>query len=384
MTVALRGAALLGCIILAACSGNGGTHSADRSSSAIPVSIVSVRQLAFSTPLELSGSVAAQRQAVVGAVAAGRVVAIDVRSGDSVVAGQPIARIDDAAYRAAYGQALGSAGAAAASVHEAKARADAARAQLRLADVTAKRMSTLYREGAISAQQNDEAQAALASSRSGMLQAQAAIGSALGSRREADAAVSAASVPLGESIVRAPFDGVVLSRAVDPGAVVGAGSTIATIQDNSHLELDVAVPEDVASTVHNGFRVSVKVDALGNGILTGRVRAVTSSDNPALRSEIVKIDLPPAPGLFAGMFARVRFAGRVHTATAVPMTALVNRAGQDGVFAVHSGRAQFIPIQTGATKAGWVEVAKLPATARDVVVKGVQNVTDGATVAIDP
>jgi membrane fusion protein (multidrug efflux system) len=384
MTVALRGAVLLSCIVFAACSGHVTARMTDRSASAVPVSTVSARQIAFSTPLELSGSIAAQRLAVVGAVAAGRVVAMNVRSGDSVVAGQTIARIDDAAYRAAYAQAIGSAGTAVANINEAKAQADAARTRLRLAEVTAKRMSTLYREGAISAQQNDEAQASLASSRAGVLQARAAIGAALGSRREADAAVSAAAVPLGESVVRAPFDGVVLSRVVEPGAVVGAGSPIATIQDNSRLELDVAVPEEAASTVHNGQTVPVNVDALGNRVLSGRVRAVISSEDPALRSELVKIDLPRAPGLFAGMFARVRFAGRSHSATAVPMSALVNRAGQDGIFAVRSGRAQFVPVQTGATRGGWVEVGNLPATARDVIVKGMQKLTDGATVAIDP
>lgn len=383
MTMALRGAALLSFIFFTACAPHASTQ-AERSTSAVPVSVASVRQIAFSTPLALSGSVAARRQAGVGAVAAGRIVAMYVRTGDAVVAGQPIARIDDAAYRAAYAQAVGSAGAAAANVNQVQAQVQAASARLRLAEATARRMTILYREGAISAQQNDQAQAELASSRAAVVQARAGVDAAIGSRSEADAAISAASVPLEEVVVRAPFDGVVLSRAVDPGAVVGAGSSIATIQDNSHLELDVALPEDAANAVHTGMRVSVKIDALENRVLFGRVRAVISSDNPALRSELVKIDLPATRGLFAGMFARVRFPGRAHAAPAVPMTALVNRAGQDGIFTVNNDRAQFIPIQTGATKDGWIEVGMLPATAHEVVVKGVQNVTDGATVAIDP
>lgn len=376
--VALVGAGLL----LISCAPQRANPSHDGTQPPQSVQTATVRTMAFSTPLELSGSVVASRQAAVGAVAAGRVVEVFVRTGDAVVAGQPIARIDDASYRAAYAQARGSQGAAEANVAAARAQANAAASRLHLAEVTARRMAMLYREGAISQQQNDEAQADLASSRAALAQAQAQIGAALGSRNEAGAALSAAGVPLGEAVIRAPFDGVVLARQVDPGAVVGAGNPIATVQDNTHLELDVSVPEDAAVAIHPGSTVTVRVDALGGKSLGGHIRSITAARDAALRAADVKVDLPSTHGLLAGMFARVRIAGPSHVARAVPTAALVNRAGQDGVFAIEDTVALFVPVRTGATQGGWIEVGGLPAHVQRVAVTGVAGLTDGAAVAV--
>lgn len=382
MKLPLRAAALGAMLLVAtSCGARQSTHS--RAAQTAPtIHTAAVRTIDFATVLDLSGSVAATRQAVVGSVAAGRVVAIFVRTGDSVTAGQPIARIDDAEYRAGYAQARGSANAASAGVARARAQAESARARLQLADVTARRMSALYRQGAISAQQNDEAQADLASARAVLSQARAEIGSAVGSQGAADAAVAAASVPLGEALIRAPFDGVVLSRAVDPGTVVGAGSPIATIEDTNRLELDVAVPEEAVPAVRDGMPVRVRIDALGGKALSAHVRAVIASGDPMLRSATVKIDLVPTNGLLAGMFARVSLSGPTHRAAAVPVAALVERAGQRGVFAVKDSRAVFIPVQTGMTENGWLELQNLPGDVHDVAVDGVAELSDDEAVAI--
>ena len=376
-------AVVLGATLLVATS-CGARHSTESQSKQSPQTIrtASVRTIEFATVRELSGTIAASRQAAVGSVAAGRVVAIYVRTGDTVTAGEPIARIDDAEYRAGYAQARGSANAASATVARARAEAESARARLHLAEVTAGRMSVLYRQGAISAQQNDEAQADLASARAALTQARAEIGAAAGSQGAADAAVAAASVPLDEALIRAPFDGVVLSRAVDPGAVVGAGSPIATIEDNHSLELDVAVPEEAVSALHDRMPVRVRLDAIGKRTISGRVRAIVPSNDPLLRSATVKIELAQTNGLLAGMFARVSLQGPKHRAAAVPVAALVERAGQQGVFAVNDSRAVFIPVQTGMTQNGWLELENLRNDIHEVAVDGVAGLDDGKAVAI--
>lgn len=346
------------------------------------VRVAAVRELAFVRRLDLSGSVVASRQAAVGAVVPGRITAVLVRVGDVVAAGDPIARIDDASYRAAYAQAAGSSGAAQANVAAARAQADAARTRLSLAQTTAHRMAVLFGEGAISRQEFDEAQSGFAAARAALAQAQAAIGAASGAAGEAKAALAAAAVPLGEAVVRAPFDGVILARDVDPGAVVGAAAPIVTVEDNAHLELDVMLPEDEASAVRPHLPARVAVDALGGRSVEGRVRAVVASENAALRSVLVKIDLPTLRGLYAGMFARVALDGPARIASAVPAEALVSRAGQDGVFAIDGRRVAFIPVLTGATQDRWIEIRDLPASVHQVAVAGVEHLTDGAPVAI--
>jgi multidrug efflux pump subunit AcrA (membrane-fusion protein) len=343
-----------------------------------------VRTVAFAPTLDLSGSVAAARQVAVGAVVAGRVDEIMVRAGDRVAAGEPIARIDDASYRAAYAQTLGSAAAADAGVALARAQAEAARSRLALAQTTARRFAALYDAGAVARQQYDEVQAELKTTQASYAQAQAGIGAAAGTRSEARAAVDASKVPLAETLVYAPFDGVVLTRNVDPGAVVGPGSPIATVSDERNLELDVSLPEDAAGAVRPGANVAIRVDALGGRTIPGSIRAVIPSGDAALRSVLVKIDLAPQPGLYAGMFARARFPGVAHRAPAVPAAAVVTRNGQDGVFSIEGSHAAFVPVQLGATQGGWVEVSDLPARIRTVAISPVERLTDGTAVAATP
>ena len=350
----------------------------------VAVSVTPVRTIAFRPRLELSGSVTASRQATVGAAAAGRVTAMFVQTGDAVDAGQPIARIDDAAYRAGFAQARGSAGAAAANVAAARAEASAASARLGLAETTARRMAQLYAEGAIARQEADEADAGLAAARAAFAQAQAGIGAALGASGAAQAAVRAAAVPLGDVVVRAPFAGVVLARAVDPGAVVGAGSPIATIEDDRHLELDVTIPDASAGSVRPGMPVTVALDALAGRAVTGTVRAIVPAASAATRSVVALIDLPPVANLYAGMYARVDISGVARAARAVPADAVVTRAGQDGVFAIAGGRASFVPVQTGATQAGWVELRDLPADVDRVALAGVERLADATPVRVGP
>ncbi len=350
----------------------------------LAVHVAPVRTIAFSPALELSGSISASRQVAVGAVVAGRISQIPIRAGDRVSAGQLIARIDDASYRAAYVETLGSAGAADAGVALARAQAEAAHSRLQLAQTTARRMAALYDAGAIPRQQYDEAQAELATTQAGYAQAQAGIRAAAGRRSEARAAVNAATVPLGDTLVYAPFDGIILTRNVDPGAVVEPGSAIATVSDERNLELDVSLPDAAAGAIRPGTRISVRVDALGGRSVPAIIRALVPSLDASLRSVIVKIDLAPQTGLLAGMFARVRFHGPAHRALAVPAAAVVTRSGQDGIFSIEGSYASFVPVQTGASQGGWVEVRDLPAWIRSVAISPVEQLTDRTAVAAAP
>ena len=349
----------------------------------VPVRVAYVRAMAFAPTLELSGNVGAARQVVVGAAVSGRVVETFVRTGEEVGAGQPVAAIDDSAYRADYGKAVDSVGSAEAGVAQTQALAQAARSRLELAQATAKRMALLYDEGAISHQDADQARADLAAARAGVEQALAAIAAAAASRAEAQASVAAAGVPLGDSVVRAPFEGIVLAREVEPGAVVGVGSPIVTIEDKAHLELDVTVPDAAARAVHPRMPVTARVDALGGQEIPGAVRAVLPSGTPGVRSVIAKIDLQPAHGLYPGMFARVRLAAPARRAAAVPASAIVTRDGQTGVFTVAGGRAEFVPVQTGATQSGCVELVAGVLGGKPVATSALEKITSGTAVSIE-
>jgi multidrug resistance efflux pump len=375
------------------------------------VHVETLRYVALLTPVEVSGSLVAGRSVTVGATSAGRVVAVDVREGDAVHAGQVIAQIDPAAYAAGVAQAqagLAAAGAsanaassvvAAASANgaEARARLAAAAVKEKLAVTTAARMTSLYSQGAISQQQNDETNEALAAARAATAQAQAGLqaaqsdlaaararlASSSASADQARAGIAVAGITLRDATVVAPFDGVVTTKFVEAGAVVGAGSPIAAMQDAGALEADVSVPNDLVSALSPGDRVAVYVDAAGGATLTGRVRAIVPAQDPSLRSATVKIAVAGAPRLLSGMYVRVRFERRTPAVWAAPLAALVTRGGQTGVFAVRAGTASFLPLQTGTVSRGYVELIGYPGPAAEVAVSAIQAIDDGSRVTIE-
>lgn len=348
---------------------------------AIPVSVTTAKTASFSTPIQLSGTLASVHSTTLGAAAAGRIVSMDVRVGDRVSAGELVAQIDTSQYGAQLAGARAGASAASYSQRAAQAQLAQAQSRLQLAQVTARRMSSLYAQGAISKQQQDETQSSLAAARAGVEQAQAGLSAAAGMTAQAQAGVSAAAVPLQNTSISAPYSGIVTQKFVQPGAVVGPGSPVVAIQNTSDLELDVALPEDDAASLIPGKALLVRVDALGNVRVPATVRAIVPSQNPALRSAMVKIALAPRAGLLPGMFARIDVSGAPHSGVSVPLSALVTRADQPGVFTVRGNSASFVPVQTGVSTDRAVEVQGLPSGSR-VAVTNVSRLTDGAQVTV--
>lgn len=385
---------------------------ADRApAQAVPVRLAALTFGALATPIEVSGSVTAVRSVTVGAVSPGRVVAVYVRAGDAVRAGEVIARVDARGYAAGLEQAQAGALAAAASrsaadsavaaavaaAGGARAQVDGATAKVALAETTTARMTDLFNQGAISKQQHDEALAALASARAELTQAHAGLEVAFGnvatararlraagaSAEQAQAGVRVAGVPLGDASIAAPFDGVVTAKYVEPGAVVGPGSPVAALQNNRDLEVVAAVPDEAIAAVVPGAPVDVHVDAAGSTVVHGRVLAIVPAQDAALRSMSATIEIAAAPRVHPGMYARVVVVTRTRAVWTAPLRALVTRAGQNGVFVVRDGTATFVPLQTGAIGNGSVELLGYDGPAERVVVSGSERLGDGSRVTVE-
>lgn len=365
----------------AACAAHGPEGA---SPSPVDVSAVRVARRSLRSTSAFSGTIEPAQSTTVGATASGRIVEMAVRVGDSVAPGQTIARVDAQRYRAAVNEAQAASQAASDSARAAQAAVATAQSRLTLADATAHRMTILYREGAISAQQHDQSTAELASASAALQQAIAQAAAARSSSVQAQAGVQSAFVPLSESTITAPFAGVVTKKFVYAGAVVAEGSPIVTLDGTGAFELDVAVPEDQAGLVHPGMEAPVHVDALGNQMVPARVRAIVASGNASLRSVIVKLVLERHTGLLSGMYASVQFAQRAAPAWVVPVRAVVTRAGQSGVFEIDGHTAAFVPVVTGATNGNDVAVSGITGAGTRVATSNLQLLTDGTPVRVRP
>lgn len=410
----------------------------------VEVEVATPVKRAVDRELELPADVLAFRQAHLYAKVSGHLRELNVDLGDRVRAGQVLARLevpelsqdvqaarlkaeqaenDADAYSA---QALAEVRQSQASVAEAArarqqaaaaaAQAEQVRAQLDLDRVTYQRLKTVYDQdaGLIARQQVDQARAAWDASRARLVSAQSNHQAALSEARSfrqrsrAEGARGQAALAQRESarslagsrqaeaqraleieqytLLRAPFSGVVVHRYLDEGALISSGTAaILDIARTDRLRVRIQVPELNAAEVKVGTRAILSVDALPKEHFSGRVARVASSVRPeAGRSMRAELDLDNRLGkLQPGMFGRVVLALETHDGVmAVPSSGVLDEKGKLSVFCVEDGKAVKKSIQAGLRNPGWTEVSAGLNGSEKVVVKGKENLVDGAPVKL--
>jgi membrane fusion protein, multidrug efflux system len=192
--------------------------------------------------------------------------------------------------------------------------------------------------------------------------------------------------------VRAPYNGTVTARFVDPGALIQAATSSATqavplftIMDVSTLRFYINVPQEDAPFVKKGTPVTIATSEPGKTLKATVTRSTVALD-PGTRSLLAEIDLPnPGQSLAPGMFAEVVVELRRHPdALVVPPAALVSEGSSKLVFVVDQGVARKIPVATGIDDGLWVEVTSGLTGAEDIVVTGKSRLTDGIRVKAFP
>lgn len=272
--------------------------------------------------------------------------AVYVREGQAVQEGQALARFrTDAAGPAAL----------------------SAEAAVRLDSSDYVRMQNLYKEGAVSERDVQNAEVVL---------------------RAAQATAASAGKKLAESTVRAPVSGVITTKAVESGDRVKDGDQLFQLANISQLEFEATVPSEFAAQVHPGDAVNLTVTGLTGVQVHGRIARVNATVDPATRQLKVYVSVPNGDRkLVGGLFASGRVILRqVRGALAVPQSAV--RADSSGaptyVLVVANGRIARRDVVTGAVdeQAALVEITKGLA-AGDVVVSGpVQGLREGDVVTV--
>ena len=235
--------------------------------------------------LDASGYVVARRQATVSSKITGKVVEATVEEGQRVEAGEVVARLDDANARAQV--ALASA-----QLEQAAASRRAASVDVENATSIFERNESLYSGGTISAQAFDTAKASYDAAR-------AAVDVATQAVKVAEANLALARRNLEDTIVRAPFAGVVTVKAAQEGEMVspvsgGGGFTrtgIGTIVDMDSLEVEVDVSESFINRVRVGQDVDVRLNAYPDLSLPGHVIAIIPTADRAKATVTVRIGL---------------------------------------------------------------------------------------------
>jgi RND family efflux transporter MFP subunit len=163
--------------------------------------------------------------------------------------------------------------------------------------------------------------------------------------------------------LRSPFDGVVVSRSFDPGALlVVPGATdgaraVLEIWDTSRVRVQAYVGLSDASFVHAGDAVKIWTDARPQDLKQAKITRTSQSVDPRTRTMLVEVELDNRDGaLLAGSYAHMKVALKVPRTVAVPVEALMLRGGEPFVAAVKGGRATVRPVRLGRTDGRLVRV----------------------------
>lgn len=352
--------ALASLFVLAACSDDAQeAPQAAATSSAMAVTTAPVEMRDLARTVLVSGAVAPVEEMQLGVEVSGlRVTDLLIDVGQPVRRGQVLLRLDRRMLDSELQQAE-------AALREAEAGAALARANLA-------RGENLARERYISAGQLDELRAA-------RTQSEARVGTARAGR-------DAAALRRSFAELRAPADGIVSKRLVQPGQVVAAGGELLRLIRDGRLEWRAELPVAQLPAVTPGDRIELR--GPGGVVVEGRVRAVSPGVDAATRTGTVYADLPDPKGLAAGAYLEGRIdTDRVRVAT-VPAAAVVLRDGFATLYTVepkdgaHVARAR--RVRTGARDGTHVEVLDGPKPGQPVVVKGAGFLADGDLVRVVP
>ncbi len=276
--------------------------------------VVQARTRTLVQTVPISGVLRAANTAVVKAKVAGELSGLQMREGDAVQAGQVLGRIDTTEYQARTQQAAQQAQAAAAQV---------AIAQRQLANNQA-----LVAQGFISS-------TALETSLSNLAAAQA-------NHRAAQAAQDIAAKSLADTVLRSPISGQVASRLAQNGERVGVDARVLELVDLSSLELEAAVPPELAAQLLVGQTARLTVEG-GTATVQAKLVRISPSAQAASRSVLVYLKLSPAPGLRHGLFAQGQVLVGERTGTAVPASSVRNDRPQPYVQLVQASASASEP-----------------------------------------
>ncbi len=336
--------------------------------------------------LDASGYIVARREATVASKITGKMVELDIEEGDHVREGQVIARLDDSNVRAAL---------AAAQAQLDFARAGLAETEVNLANAHRDfdRQTSLVKGHFVS-------QAALDNSKTSMDALTAELATQRSNIQVALRNVEVADRNLADTIVRAPFSGVVTVKAAQPGEIVsplsaGGGFTrtgIGTIVDMDSLEIQVDVNENFINRVEPAQKVTAKLNAYPEWQIPGHVIAVIPTADRSKGTVTVRIALDQKdPRILPEMGVRVSFLasspveGDVHRVPGLSLpAAAVQVSGPVGVvYVVHDSTVERRAVKLGASGADQVTVLSGLQSAERVAVGDFALLKDGVRVRIE-
>jgi RND family efflux transporter MFP subunit len=311
------------------------------------------------TTIEMAGEVRPWAAVTVAAEAAGRVVELQVEVGDKVSAGEILVRLDDEQVQARHKAALAEVARAEAALEQAERDRERGRQLAATRDIAEGDLERLVLACDTLAAQLDAARAGL----------------------------DLAEQAVADTVVRAPFAGIISERMVEQGSWIAPGAPVARLLDQDRLKVAGAASQRDRARLEAALPAEITAPALPGEVYAGTVRLLGQEAEPATGTYLVEIAVnqPVASSgarLLPGMQARVTIALGSTRTLAVPRQALVSTSAGEGVFIVNAGKAHFRTPELGQIHDELVEIRSGLAPGDQVVISGQHVLSNGCPVQV--
>ena len=289
--------------------------------------VVAAKEIRLPLVESAVGSVRAVHETSIGSRLLARVVAINLRAGEKVHAGDVLVRLDDSDLRA--------------KLQQAKAAVDAAEAHRLQAVRDERRAAQLVKTHTVSQQEYERATTAVRSAEADLLGAQETV-------KEVQAT-------LGYATIRSPINGTVIDKKVDIGDMVTPGQLLVTLFDPKQMQLVASVRESLADRLEVGQPIGVQIERLHKQC-SGTISEIVPEAQSESRSFQVKVTGPCPPGVYAGTFGRILIPLEDEQVLVIPSRAVQNVGQLELVDVLENGRPMRRAIRTGRTIGDDIEI----------------------------
>lgn len=336
ISVSRHAALLLGALLTAACH-SGRLQSGADEGPVVESQTISVRPVSAPVYALVPGSVVSKRHAEIASRLTGYVLRVAIQAGDRVAAGQPLVSIDSS---------------------DVTGQLQQAQAVFDEADINYQRSTSLYAKGVATKVQLDDATRQYTTAKAALQMARSAVGYA---------------------DVRAPFAGVVVEKLADPGDLATPGKPLLVLEDESALEVQSYVPDELYAALTVGEDIPYATET---GNYHGRLQSKVQAADAQTHTHLIRIEVPTGTGLMSGRYVRVSIPTGSAPVVRIPASALAERAGIRGVFVVDTdGKAHFRLVRAGERRDGHVEIQSGLAAGERVVLAPGDEIDNGTRIA---
>ena len=314
------------------------TESREEKQQSIAVDVAIARQSILEQETEYTGTTFPNRQISVRSRVEGQLLDILVDVGDTVQKGQVLAEIDNNLQISEVAEAEAELAALQAEVvslqaevNDAQVEVERSRLELQQAKSDAGRSEQLYRQGAISEQNVEQARTKVGTASQALLSAQQQVQNKISVVNAAKRRLAAQQALINQATQRQSFtslianaDGSVLKRFLEPGDLVQPGDEILSLGDLSQIKVEIQISELELASIKLGQSARVRLDAFGDRIFTGKVSQISPVADPTARLIPLEVTFPSEEErrIGSGLLARVSLASTTKQQVVIPETAI--------------------------------------------------------------